>query len=219
MTKTLASLLVALSAPAFADVPAPSAYTPDQNAQEAPAAEPPTIQPAFAQPIAAAPTQEVDESIGRAQFSGKRLAAEIAGGELVSLVVSFATYNALCNGHDCLGSALAAYAVDFAVTPAAIWAGGRALGGHGSLGWTYLGASTSLAAFSAQGSPDETPDAALTRINVEMAVSALLMPVTAALLNELSSSLWSKNQAALAVHPTVDRGHMTGAVGTLTVAF
>jgi hypothetical protein len=214
MSKTIAAVLFTLTATGYADpLPAPSTYTPTEPSEAEPA---PLVQPAAPQ---AAPVN-VDDGTEGAAFSGKRLAAEIGGGELVSLLVSFATYNGLCNGHDCMGSALAAYGVDFAVTPLAIWAGGRALGGHGSLGWTYLGASTSLAAFSATGQPDETPADTMSRINVEMAISALLMPVTSALLFEVSSQVWFKSHhVTLAVNPTLDRGHTTGATGGITVGF
>jgi hypothetical protein len=213
MKKTVAAvLLAAIGNPVLADpLPAPSTYEPGQAApQPVP----------YSQPIAPAPAPEAQVDDSRAQFSGKRLAAEIAGGELVSLLVSYATYSSLCDGRDCFGSAIAAFGADFAVTPIAIWAGGRAMGGHGTLGMTYLGASTALAAFSVPGQPDETPADTLQRVGVEMTISALLMPATSALMYEISSQMWFRNNhVSLAVNPTLDHGHTTGAVGSLTVGF
>lgn len=210
MTKAIAFLMT-LTAGAYADpLPAPSTYTPPEPQEATPAP--------LAQPMPA--PVNVDDGTADAHFSGKRLAAEIGGGELVSLLVSFVTYNGLCNGRDCLGSAITAYGVDFAVTPLAIWAGGRALGGHGTLGMTYLGASTSLAAFSVPGQPDETPADALSRVNMEMTISALLMPVTSALLFEVSSQSWfQSHHVTLAVNPALERGHASGAIGGVTVGF
>lgn len=211
MHKPVAALIVILAFRSLhADpLPAPSSYEPG--------APQPAPGPGYLQPNAPAPAPVDDD---RAQFSGKRLAAEIAGGEVVSMLVSYAAYSGLCDGHDCLGSAIAAFGIDFAVTPLAIWGGGRAMGGHGTLGMTYLGASTALAAFSVPGQPDETPADTLQRVGIEMTISALLMPATSALMYELSSQMWfRKNHVNVAVTPTFARAAANGAIGTLTVGF
>src|ERR1700742_4895551 len=87
-----------------------------------------------------------------ARFSGKRLALEIIGGELTVALVTGLTFNGLCNGNDCLGSAIAAFGANLAVTPLSVWGIGAAMGGEGSLGYSYLGASLALAPFSVTGS-------------------------------------------------------------------
>ena len=174
---------------------------------------------AAAQP---APTPAPDAH-DRAQFSGGRLVAEILAGAVVGSVAGYGTYESLCDGHDCLGAGLAGAGVNFAVTPLAVWGVGRWMGGDGTLGMTYLGASTALAPFSAPGSPDESPADTLQRIDIEFAISTLLLPVTSSLFFELSSHMrWKEAHpdAAFAIAPVRDRhGATTGALAELSFRF
>jgi hypothetical protein len=138
-----------------------------------------------------------------ARFSGKRLALEIIGGEVVGSIVTGLTFNALCNGTDCLGSAFAAFGANVAITPLAVWGIGAAMGGEGSLGYSYLGASLALAPFSVTGSADESPSDALSRIEVETIVSSILLaPCSAAMYEMTSHVAWSREHALnIAVRP------------------
>jgi len=148
----------------------------------------------------------------RARFSGKRFVVEILGGELVGSLVTGVTFNALCNGRDCLGSAITAFGANVAVTPLAVWGIGQAMGGDGSLGYTYLGGSTALAAFSVPGPVDESPSDALSRITVEAWVSSIMLAPCSAALYELTSHVkWSRDHAVtIGVAP-----HGDGAMGMI----
>ncbi len=153
----------------------------------------------------------------RARFSGKRLAVEIAAGELAGALAAGLTFSGLCHGDGCLGAGLAAFGADFAVAPLAVWGTGEAMGGAGSLGYTYLGATTALAAFSVPGSPDETPADTASRIGLELTISSLLMPACSALLYEVSSNQrWVREHAVtIAVRPLYERTG-TGGIGMVS---
>ncbi|HTJ40512.1 MAG TPA: hypothetical protein VL463_00390 [Kofleriaceae bacterium] len=178
---------------------------------------------ALAAHASTAAAQPRDASDDHARFSGGRLVAEILAGAVVGSAVAYGTYESLCDGHDCLGAGLAGFGANFAVTPLAVWGVGRWMGGDGTLGMTYLGASTALAPFSAPGSPDESPSDTIDRINVEFAISTLLLPVTSSLFFELSSHVrWKEAHpdAAFAIAPVRDRhGATTGAIAELSFSF
>ncbi len=128
-----------------------------------------------------------------ARFSTTRFAAEVLGGELVGALATGLTFNGLCDGRDCLGSAIAAFGANLAVTPLAVWGIGQAMGGEGSLGYSYLGASVALTPFSVTGSVDESPNDALARVTVEAWVSSILLAPCSALLYEATShAKWSR---------------------------
>jgi hypothetical protein len=159
-----------------------------------------TPRPALAQeglapPVAAAPSPtpgdgERDEVL-HMRFSGKRLVVEMLTGALVGSLVAYGTFDALCEeGSDCFGAAFGAYAANTLVTPLAVWGTGHWMGGGGSLTWTYMGGLLPLAAFSAgPSSPDETYADTLQRTKVQLAVATFLLPVTTALLFEVSSQV------------------------------
>ncbi|MEO6772722.1 MAG: hypothetical protein ABI467_06830 [Kofleriaceae bacterium] len=153
-----------------------------------------------------------------AKFSGKRLAVEILGGEVVGALVTGLTFNALCNGEDCLGSAFTAFGVNVAVTPLAVWGIGAAMGGEGSLGYSYLGASLALTPFSVTGSPDESPSDAVTRVAIEAWVSSILLAPCSALMYEATSHVsWTReHQMNLALRTLHDREGLDGAVGMIS---
>lgn len=147
------------------------------------------------------------------RFSGKRFVVEILGGELVGSLVTGLTFNALCNGRDCLGSAITAFGANIAVTPLTVWGIGQVMGGDGSLGYTYLGGSTALAAFSVPGPVDESPSDALSRITLEAWMSSILLAPCSAALYELTSHVkWSRDHAVqIGVSP-----HGDGAMGMIS---
>jgi hypothetical protein len=156
------------------------------------------------QPLPPAPPPR-DDTMEAARFSGKRFVVEILAGAVVGSAVAYGTYESLCDGRgDCLGAGLAGFGMNFAVTPLAVYGVGRWMGGQGSLGWTYVGGLTALSAFSAPGSPDETPDQTISRINIEFAISTLLLPVTSAAFYELSS------------HVRYTRWHQQARLGTMS---
>jgi hypothetical protein len=164
----------------------------------------------------------------RAKFSGGRLAVEILAGALIGSAAAYGTYESLCDGHDCMGASFAGFGANFLITPLAVWGVGRAMGGDGGLGWTYAGASIAIAPLSAPGSPDESPGEALQRIDIEFAISTLLLPVTTSLMFELSSHVhyaqWQTavdaGNVSLGVAPLRDRrGGLDGALGQLSVRF
>jgi hypothetical protein len=107
-----------------------------------------------------APNPEEQLRMDRDRFSGKRLAVEILVGEASGLLTSYL----LCNDSNCPGGV------------------GNAMGGQGSLLYSYFGASPALTPFSMPGSPDESPADTLSRIRVEATISAVILPVCSALL-------------------------------------
>ena len=184
---------------------------------EAPAA---AVAPAAAE---APPSAEADR-MHRARFSGKRLLVEIVAGALVGSVVSYLTFEATCSdGDDCFGAAFLAFGANVAITPIAVWGVGNLMDGQGSLGWTYLGASVALAPFSATGPVDETPAEALQRIKIELVVATIALPITSALLYELSSGLkfmrWRQREAAIGVTPIAGSGGIDGIYGAFSTRF
>lgn len=165
--------------------------------------------------VAAQPRDDRDRH-DRARFSGKRLTVEILGGELTGILSTALTFNAMCSaGSDCLGPALLAYGVDFAITPAAVWGIGEAMGGQGSLGYAYLGGVTALAAFSVPGSPDETPGETMSRVSIEAYVAAILLAPCSSLMYELTSQVsWAREHQVTAAVRGVDGN--SGAIGMIS---
>jgi hypothetical protein len=167
-----------------------------------------------------APDPVEARDMDRARFSGKRLVLEILAGEAAGLLTTFL----LCNDSSCPGDGWIAFGADFAVTPLAVWGVGTALGGRGSLGYAYLGASPALTPLSMPGSPDESPADTLSRIRTEAMVSALLLPVCSAVLYEATSHFasvrWRTEHAPqLTVRPVIGHDGVTGGVGALSLRF
>ncbi len=154
----------------------------------------------------------------RAHFSTKRLVVEILGGELVGGLTTALTFRGLCDGTDCFGSAMLAFGADAAVTPLAIWGIGKAMGGEGSLGYAYVGGSIALAPFGVTGSPDETPSDALSRLEIEVAISSILLAPCSALAYEATSQLrWSREHSVtVGFQPVRDQRNVNGAIGMVS---
>jgi hypothetical protein len=159
-----------------------------------------------------ASTAHADES--RAHFSSKRLVVEILGGELVGGLTTALTFRGMCDGTDCFGSAMLAFGADAAVTPLAVWGLGKAMGGEGSLGYAYIGGSLALAPFGVTGSPDESPGDALSRLEIEVAISSILLAPCSALAYEATSQLqWSREHAVtVGFQPLRDQRNVNGAL-------
>jgi hypothetical protein len=137
--------------------------------QELPPEEPPAA-------VAHAPA-------GRGKASGVRFVVNMLGSGLVGGAAAYGTMAAACGGGElCLGGSVGGALVNIGVTPLAAWGLGRAMGGRGDLGMTYVGG---LLPFTATAPiAVESPGAAL-------GVSLVLMPVTSALTFELSSHMKS----------------------------
>jgi hypothetical protein len=183
----------------------------------------PSTEPTATSPMPSAPAApEVPRSPHeRARFSGKRLVLEILGGELTGSIATALTFKGLCDGTDCFGSAIAAFGVNLAVTPLAVWGIGAAMGGEGSLGYTYLGASVALTPFSVTGSADESPADALSRLSIEVWMSSILLAPCSALIYEASShGRWSREHAInVSLKPIRDRENVSGVAGFVTGRF
>jgi hypothetical protein len=201
MIKMTAALAVALALTAAQSSVASADTASAPAADPAPAAAPMETSPAPTEVPdrpAAAPRKK-----SRARFSGKRLAVEMVSGAVLGSLVAVGTYRGL--GGEGIGPALAAVGANFLVTPLIEWGIGNAMGGHGSLGWTYMGG---LIGFSATGVP---PEAAI-------AVAVICLPITSGLMYELSSNKWaSQHELGLALQPVVDHGELSG--GQATVSF
>lgn len=225
LVAAVSAAIVARSASAAA---APSPASPTPLIADVPAAAPAVvpIEPPYAA-VASAPSK-VDERMERARFSGRRFVVELLAGAAVGSLAAYATFESMCDGRgDCLGAALAGTAVNFAVTPLAVWGVGRWSGGQGTLGWTYLGGVAPLGAFGATGQPNESPTEALSRVKLELAISTLLLPVSSALCFELSSHMgytrWrtaaQAGNLSLGIAPTYNRHGVDGAMGQLSLRF
>jgi hypothetical protein len=179
----------------------------------------------YAAPLPPPPPNTDAAHMDGARFSGKRFVVEILAGGALGSLVAYGTYSSLCGRGDCTGAALAGFGMNFAVTPLAVWGVGRAMGGEGTLGWTYLGASTALAPFSVSGPADESTSDMIARIDLEFAMSALFLPITSSLFYELSSHLhykqWRASQpAGFAIAPVYgEHHHVTGALGQVSLSW
>lgn len=144
-----------------------------------------------------------------ARFSGKRLVVEILVGGAVQTLVAYGTYKSTCGDEPCLGGALGGWFAGFAVTPLAVWGTGKLMGGEGKLSHAYYGAVPALAPFSATEAP----------IGLQFALSSVFLPITSAIMYELSSHIaserWTREHAPqLTVRPVGD-----GYAGAVSVRF
>lgn len=158
----------ALVTPALSDnvlaTPASSAPT---SGASAPAE---VVAPPLAAPIVDYP---------RGHFSGGRLVVEMLVGFVAGGAAAYLAYSATCGDDDgCIGPALLGLTANIAVTPLAVWATGRAMGGRGTLATTYYGGILPFAAASGVAAQDPS---------IALGVSIALMPVGAAFLFEISS--------------------------------
>jgi hypothetical protein len=183
----------------------------------------PTASPAFAplaQPAQSAHEPTEEQRSDRARFSGKRLALEIVAGEATGLLTTYA----LCNGSTCAGDGWLAFGADFVVAPLAVYGTGRVMGGHGTLLYSYLGASPALIPLTMPGTPGESPADTLSRIQTEATISALLLPLCSAVLYEVSSQVTSarwrmEHHPTMSVRPLYDHRGTAGGVGAVAIAF
>jgi len=166
--------------------------------------------------------------VARCKFSGKRLFVEILAGSVASSLAAYGTYSLLCSeGEDCFLPAMAGLMVGFAVTPPVEWATGNAMGGRGSLGYSYAGGAVAFAAFSGTGPVDETPDETLQRIRIELAVATIALPITTGILYELTSHVRSvaleralaTGEVALRIAPSIHDRRVDGATATVGLRF
>ena len=162
---------------------------------------PPSAQP-LAQPAAPAVDQPAAADSSRARFSGGRYVVESLVGAAAGSLAFYGVYRGLCSGNagdDCLGPALAAAAANLAVTPVAQWGVGTAMGGHGSLAWTYYGEALTFAAAPA-GSEG-------------LVVASFLSPFMSALTYELSSNKWfAEHGGRVQIMPVTGRNGATAGV-------
>ncbi|HSN25365.1 MAG TPA: hypothetical protein VLT45_03745 [Kofleriaceae bacterium] len=162
----------------------------------------------------AQPDEDRTQEMRRARLSGRRLALEIIASGAIGGLAAYGTMVGVCGNEPCLGGALGGWLVDFAVTPAAVWGVGAAMGGRGSIGAAYYGALPALAPFSATTAP----------VGLQFSLAAFFLPFTSAIVYEISSTVAANNwarehNAALALQPVYESGHVDGAVGTLGVQF
>jgi hypothetical protein len=172
------------------------------------------------------PTEQQDSArMERARFSGKRLFVEILVGGLVGSLAAYGTFSAMCGDEACLSGAITGFLVNFAVTPIAVWGTGNMMGGQGSLKGAYLGASIAVTPLSMPGQPDETPGETISRINLEMAISVIVLPITSAILYEFTSGMkatrWKQQHATpvVGVQPIYGRAGLEGVMAGAAVAF
>ncbi|HLL22297.1 MAG TPA: hypothetical protein VK427_09210 [Kofleriaceae bacterium] len=142
--------------------------------------------PAFAQPVANPPVPHAPGHRHRASFSGKRLALEILAGGAAQTLVAYGTYKSTCGDEPCLGGALGGWFAGFAVTPLVVWGVGSLTGGEGKLAHAYYGALPALAPFSATEAP----------IGLQFALSSVFLPITSAIMYEVSSHVASQRWAS-----------------------
>lgn len=197
-----ATLAIAVPTLARANTEVASTTTVDASATAA------ALAPTDAPPIADAPAPQ---SSTRGNFSGGRLVVEMLAGAVVGSLVGYGVYSAV--GGDGIGPVLAGLGAEIVVAPLVVYGTGRAMGGQGTLGMTYLGG---LIAFSG---PSASPEEAV----VSLAVGMVLMPVTSALMFEVSSHMRSKRAAAVvraaSLTPVGDSGGVTGLRASVGVAF
>jgi hypothetical protein len=128
----------------------------------------------------AAPASEGQEaSAGETQsFSGGRYALGVLASAAAGGLAAFGVLKGVCGDEVCLGGAIGGLVANVVVSPLAAWGAGRAMGGRGDLGTTYLGG---LLGFSVGGP--------LTQVSpgTALAVGSLVMPFMASLAFELTS--------------------------------
>jgi len=181
-------------------VPTPLAEQPER-------AYAPPPRPATTERDPAGDTLRDDAERGRLDVG--RYALEVLVGVAAGAAVSYGVYGAMCGDGDCFDAALAGMGADALVAPLAIWGIGRALGGRGDLVLTYLGGLTAFSGASAPADPA-----------LGVAVGMVVMPLTSALLFELTSQIASVRAAAelaarsrwrAGVAPIYGRGGLQGA--------
>ena len=124
-------------------------------------------------------------------------------------------FNATCSSNsDCTGSLWLSAFADFAVTPAAVWGLGTAMSGEGKLSTTYYGLVIGVVPFAVQGSPNDSPQTTISRIQTELAISVALTPFATALAYEVSSTVqavaWFRaHNARMAFAPSRGGGFAT----------
>lgn len=155
----------------------------------------------FATTAHAEPAVEVKAAeMKRASFSGGRFVVELLAGGLVGSLAAYGTYVGICGDDPCLGGALTGWLANFAVTPAAVWGVGTAMGGRGRLAHAYYGAVPALAPFSAPNAP----------IGLQFGLSAVFLPITSALMYEISSHIasqqWAREHAPAVTMRPLDGG-------------
>jgi hypothetical protein len=224
LVAVVANPRVGVAAPSPSPAPALSHSTDPQSAPPDSVVVRPTQSSVPASPPPVAP-----EVMERAQFSAGRMFVEILAGGLAGSLAGYITFEALCShDSDCIGPALAATLVDFAVTPLVVHGVGGRLGGQGTLSMSYAGASAAFAGFSGSGSTDETPEETIARINLEFAVALVLMPVTTAVTYELVSHMQYKRWREAAQAGNLSFGvaplhgshrSLDGAMGQLALRF
>jgi len=166
--------------------------------------------PALAAAQEAPPTDPVApvvrKATGPAKANAGRFVVEFLGSGLAGGLAAYGTYSASCGGDPCLGGLVGGSVVNIGLTPLAAWGIGRALGGEGDLGYTYVGG---MMPFTATGPiAGENPGAAL-------GVGMALMPLTSALMFELTSHMKALGPVdAVGVEPSAD-----GAVLTMSGRF
>ncbi len=138
----------------------------------------------------------------RAGFSGKRLVAEILASAVVGAAAAHLVYSSTCGpGEDCAQEFFLAAGAQFAATPLAAWGVGTAFGGKGRLWHTYaLGAAPVAVAPLLMEHPENPPGQTTTfrQITEMYLITALILPVTSAVIYELSS--WGQSQQWFARH-------------------
>jgi hypothetical protein len=126
------------------------------------------------------------QQLNRQRFSVGRFFLESLVGGAVGSAAAYGVYRAACGDEACVGG-LAGLAANFAVTPLAVWGLGRATGGRGSLGRTYMGGVLALGA-----------GASVTMLSPVAALGfgSLLMPFACAGVFEGSSHVAAKEELA-----------------------
>ncbi len=162
------------------------------------------------QPPPAAPSP-LTAKYEKARFSGKRMFVEMLAGAAVGSLAGYLAFEGA--GGEGAGALIAGLGANIVVTPLVVYGTGRAMGGMGTLGWTYTGG---LVAFSG---PAATPQEAA----VSLAIGMVLMPVTSSLMYEVSSHMKSKAferiANGVAIAPIIDRDRVTGARAGLAFRF
>jgi len=210
----LLTSVLAPTARADGDIPDTRDAQPAQPAPPQPA--PPAPMPVYTQPDVpvgqpleqpAAPVideSRIPDKVRRAKFSGGRYLVEVLVGAAAGSLAFYATYSGLCSGNpgdDCVGALLAGAGANLVAMPIAQWGVGNAMGGEGSLAWTYYGEALTFSAAPAGGQG--------------LAIASLLMPFVTALGYEASSNKWfMQHRGQLEVMP-VGGPHGTQASGAL----
>ncbi len=149
-------------------------------------AQPLTPTPDAPPSAAVSPTEAAksDPKVQKAKFSLGRYFLEALAGGLVGSAAAYGTYKAAGGSKPGLGAALEALGADIVVTPLAVWGVGEAMGGNGSLGYSYVGG---LVAFAGTPAGSSNPGLAL-------AIGEVLMPFASAALYEMTSHIWAASQ-------------------------